>query len=69
MWKYSEKDFAEARLWDQYMTMYEDAFAHCDEVPWTVVPADQNWYKEYLIAKEFHSLLKSLEMQYPGIKK
>ena len=31
--------------------------------------ADQNWYKEYIIANELHQLLKGLNMQYPGLKK
>ena len=69
MWKYNEKDFEEAKLWDIYMKMYEDCFDHCSAVPWTIVPADQNWYKEYLIAGKLHKLLTGLGMQYPGIKK
>lgn len=69
MWKYNEKDFEEAKLWDVYMQMYEDCFEHCNQVPWTIVPSDQNWYKEYIIASQLHSLLKGLDMQYPGLKK
>src|SRR5258705_9127539 len=69
MWKYNERDFEEAKLWDEYIKMYEDCFNHCNAVPWTIVPADQNWYKEFLIATELHKLLKSLNMQYPGMKK
>ncbi|KAK6020126.1 polyphosphate:nucleotide phosphotransferase, PPK2 family [Ostertagia ostertagi] len=69
MWKYNEKDFEEAKLWDIYMEMYEDCFNNCNDVPWQIVPADQNWYKEYLIAKALHSLLEGLNMQYPGLKK
>ena len=69
MWKYNEKDFAEAKLWKEYMQAYEDCFEHCDKVPWTIVPSDQNWYKEYIIAKQLYDLLKSLDMQYPGLKK
>jgi len=69
MWKYNEKDFEEAKLWDQYRRMYEDCFEHCDKVPWTIVPADQNWYKEYVIALAVHNLLKDLDMKYPGLKK
>jgi polyphosphate kinase 2 (PPK2 family) len=26
MWKYNEKDFEEAKLWDKYMEMYDDCF-------------------------------------------
>lgn len=69
MWKYNEKDFEEAKLWDQYMKVYEDCFEHCGKIPWKIVPADQNWYKEYVIASALYDLLKSLEMKFPGLKK
>jgi PPK2 family polyphosphate:nucleotide phosphotransferase len=68
-WKYNENDFSETRLWDIYMEMYEDCFEHCDHIPWIIVPADQNWYKEYLIATKILETLKSFDMKYPGIKK
>src|ERR1051326_7213367 len=69
MWKYNEKDFEEARLWDLYMQMYEDCFENCDNPPWIIVPSDQNWYKEHIIAKALRDLLKELNMQFPGLKK
>jgi PPK2 family polyphosphate:nucleotide phosphotransferase len=69
MWKYNEKDFEEAKLWDVYMQMYEDCFDNCNNPGWTIVPSDQNWYKEYIIAKALRDLLKGLNMQYPGLKK
>ena len=69
MWKYNEKDFEEAKLWGIYMEMYEDCFENCDRPAWTIVPSDQNWYKEYIIVKALRDLLKSLEMQFPGLKK
>jgi PPK2 family polyphosphate:nucleotide phosphotransferase len=68
-WKYNENDFAESKLWDVYMKMYEDCFEECNKVPWIIVPSDQNWYKEFLIASNVLETLKSLDMQYPGIKK
>jgi PPK2 family polyphosphate:nucleotide phosphotransferase len=68
-WKYNENDFTEAKLWDEYMEMYEDCFENCNDVPWTVVPSDQNWYKEYIIANQLRDKLVSLNMQYPGLKK
>ncbi len=69
MWKYNEKDFEEAKLWDKYMRMYEDCFEYCNRIPWTIVPADQNWYKEFIIAFQLHQLLRSLNMKFPGLKK
>jgi polyphosphate kinase 2 (PPK2 family) len=69
MWKYNEKDFDEAKLWDLYMEMYEDCFEQCNKPEWTIVPSDQNWYKEYIIATALRDLLKGLDMQFPGMKK
>jgi PPK2 family polyphosphate:nucleotide phosphotransferase len=69
MWKYNENDFEEAKLWSIYMQMYEDCFNNCNKPAWTIVPADQNWYKEYIIASQLLKLLKGLNMQFPGMKK
>lgn len=69
MWKYNEKDFDEAKLWNDYMQMYEDCFNNCNNPEWTVVPADQNWYKEFIIASQLRDLLKNLDMKFPGLKK
>lgn len=69
MWKYNEKDFDEARLWKLYMKMYEDCFNKCNHIPWTIVPSDQNWYKEHLIATAVRDTLVRLKMKYPGLKK
>ena len=68
-WKYNERDFEEAKLWKVYMKMYQECFTYCNVVPWNIIPADQNWYKEYVIASQLHKLLSSLKMQYPGLKK
>ncbi len=69
MWKYNDKDFEEAKRWDDYRNVYEDCFEQCNKIPWTIVPADQNWYKEFIIATALYDLLKSLDMKYPGLKK
>jgi PPK2 family polyphosphate:nucleotide phosphotransferase len=68
-WKYNENDFEEAKLWNDYMAAYEDCFEHCNDVPWTIVPADQNWYKEHLIAHTLFKALEKLDMKFPGLKK
>ena len=67
-WKYNKKDFEERKYWDQYMQKYEDVFENCSAVPWTIVPADQNWYKEYTIAKTLVTYLKTLDLHYPQLK-
>jgi len=70
MWKYNKADLKERDYWDHYMKAYEDVFANCSEsVDWDIIPADQNWYKEYLIAKKIVDTLESLNMKFPGYKK
>jgi PPK2 family polyphosphate:nucleotide phosphotransferase len=69
MWKYNEKDFEEAKLWNEYMKYYEACFATCNRPPWIIAPSDQNWYKEYIIASHLLETLKKLKMKYPGMKK
>jgi polyphosphate kinase 2 (PPK2 family) len=68
-YKYNENDFKEAELWDDYRHMYEDVFENCSAVPWTIVPADQNWFKEYTIAKTLVKGLRELDMKYPQLEK
>ncbi len=69
MWKYNANDYDEAKLWDIYMQMYEDCFENCNKIPWTIVPSDQNWYKEFVIASKLRDTLNNFKMQYPGLKK
>ena len=65
MWKFNKNDLEEAKLRDLYLHYYEECFAYCNNPPWTIVPSDQNWYKEYVIASKLHDLLTGLEMKYP----
>jgi polyphosphate kinase 2 (PPK2 family) len=67
-WKYNENDFKEAALRSDYIKAFHDCFENCSKVPWTIVPADQNWYKEYLIATSLLQKLKDLKMEYPTFK-
>ncbi len=68
MWKHNPGDAAEAKLWDKYRSVYQDAFENCNNVPWHIIPSDQNWYKEYLIAEKVLDTLKDLNMSYPALK-
>ena len=69
MWKYNENDLKESELWDIYMNYYEDAFNQCNQPAWNIVPSDQNWYKNYVVAETILQTLKSFKMQFPGMKK
>jgi PPK2 family polyphosphate:nucleotide phosphotransferase len=69
MWKYNEKDWEESKLWNKYMRVYEQCFAQTNRIPWHIIPAEQNWYKEYLVADLLVKELKKLNLRYPLIKK
>jgi PPK2 family polyphosphate:nucleotide phosphotransferase len=69
MWKYNANDIKEREFWKDYMNAYEDAFQQCSKnAEWHIIPADQNWYKEYVIAKRIVDTLKGFGMEYPGLK-
>jgi polyphosphate kinase 2 (PPK2 family) len=67
MWKFSDRDHREASKWEEYIQVYEDCFEHCNDPEWIIVPSDQNWYKEFVIAKAIRDKMAGLDMQYPGI--
>lgn len=66
-WKFDQADFEKAKEWKAYHKYYEKVFENCNKVPWEIVPADQNWYKEYFIAKTLVKRLENLNMQYPSL--
>lgn len=68
MWKYNENDYKERALWNEYMKMYEEAFANCNQPAWNIIPSDQNWHKEYLITNKVYETLKNLDMKFPAMK-
>ena len=67
-WKHNKNDKVEASKRDEYIACYEDCFRYCNVEPWTIVPSDQNWYKEYLVASILRDRLASLDMKYPAIE-
>ena len=66
-WKFNPKDIDERKLWDDYMRAYEDALTKTStaNAPWYVIPANRNWYRDYLIIKIITETLKKLKMAYP----
>ena len=70
MWKYNENDIKEREFWNEYMKAYEAVFENCSKyADWHIVPADQNWYKEYIIATKVVETLEGFKMKFPGLKK
>ena len=52
-WKVTIADWAERKYWDSYQVAYEEALSRCstDEAPWYIVPANQKWYRNLLVAR------------------
>jgi PPK2 family polyphosphate:nucleotide phosphotransferase len=52
-WKVTTADWAERKYWDEYQGAYEAALSKCstEEAPWYIVPANQKWYRNLLVAR------------------
>ena len=66
-WKYNKNDLAESKLWDRYMEVYERILDR-STVKWKVVPADDKWYRNYVVTKRIVEELRSLKMKYPVLE-
>lgn len=65
-WKFNPNDLEVSKKWDKYMAAYESVFENCSpDIPWIIVPSDQNWYKEYLIAKTLALTFREMDPKYP----
>ena len=66
-WKYSKKDLIERRSWNAYQDVYESILSRCSTkwAPWTIVPADNKWYRNLVIATEIVNTLRELKQKFP----
>lgn len=65
-WKHNDSDWKERRKWTKYMHAYEMIFKNCNDPAWNIIPADQNWYKEYLVSNAICKALAKMDMKYPA---
>ncbi len=65
-WKYNPGDWKEREHWDKYMEAYEYVFNN-SKIPWNIVPANQRWYRNYVVAKKVRQTLLDLNMTYPPL--
>ena len=66
-WKFSSGDLKERLLWENYIDAYQDMLNQTSTkyAPWYVIPANRNWYRNWLISSILVNTLKSLKMKYP----
>lgn len=67
-WKHNPNDWKEREHWDEYMRCYEDVINRCNAVPWTIVPVDKRWYRNYIVSKTIVEKLESLKMEFPTLE-
>jgi PPK2 family polyphosphate:nucleotide phosphotransferase len=68
-WKFSPADVKERKYWDNYMDAYEDAVRHTatPDAPWYVVPADNKWFTQLVVASAIVDTLRELRLTYPRV--
>ena len=66
-WKFQPGDLEERKFWKDYMGAYEDALSKTstDWSPWYVVPANQKWYRNYVVGSIVAETLDKLKLKYP----
>lgn len=67
-YKHNVNDWKEREHWDDYRRCYEYAINN-SKIPWTIVPVDQRWYRDYIVTKTLVEELEKLNMEYPPLEK
>lgn len=65
-WKHNDDDWAESKLWDKYQSAYEYAL-NKSTTPWHVIPADQEWHRDYAAAKVLCAALEEMNLTMPPL--
>jgi PPK2 family polyphosphate:nucleotide phosphotransferase len=64
-WKHSDHDDVDAANRNKFIQVYETIFNDCSEAAkWHIIPADQNWYRDHLVAKIILHAMKKLKLKY-----
>jgi PPK2 family polyphosphate:nucleotide phosphotransferase len=68
-WKFDANDLEERKYWENYAEAYEDVFTQTGKksCPWYVVPANERWFRDYLVLKIIVSAMEQLDLKYPKI--
>lgn len=69
-WKFSEADIKERKHWDKYMKVFDTMLQQTNtkHAPWHIIPANQKWYRNYLISKILLEQLSRMKMSFPKNK-
>ena len=66
-WKWRLDDLKDRELWDDYTDAYREALKECStrKAPWYVVPSDDKFVRNFLIARLLVETLEALDPRYP----
>jgi len=66
-WKFNPGDLEERKLWGNYMDAFDQAIKETSTnyAPWYVIPANRNWYRDFIVTSIIVDTLKKLKMKYP----
>jgi len=69
-WKFKEGDLDESDRWQEYMAAYDTAIRRCstEAAPWFVIPSDNKWYRDWVIAQLLLEWFEEMQPQYPGME-
>jgi len=70
-WKFSVGDIEKRALWDDYQKAYEDMLTKCNTkyAPWHIVPADNKWYRNFIISNTIADILEEMDPKFPKPEK
>ncbi|MFZ3231428.1 MAG: PPK2 family polyphosphate kinase [Pseudobdellovibrio sp.] len=66
-WKFSKEDIKERKHWDQYMNVFDKMLnaTSTKYSKWNIIPADNKWYRDYLVSKIIFENLEKMKMSFP----
>jgi PPK2 family polyphosphate:nucleotide phosphotransferase len=70
-WKFSMADVKERGYWKDYQEAYEEMIRNTatKHAPWYVVPADNKWYTQLIVASAIITALEELNLSFPDVDK
>lgn len=69
-WKFSQADIKTRQHWEDYIVAYQDmlnATSHA-AARWHIVPADRNWYRDYVVASAVVRAMEGMRLKWPKLK-
>ncbi|MGB6899639.1 MAG: polyphosphate kinase 2 family protein, partial [Candidatus Acidiferrum sp.] len=68
-WKFSMADVKERGYWKDYQKAYEEMIQNTatKHAPWYVVPADNKWYTQLIVASAIITALEELDLAFPDV--